>query len=90
MKQYQEKKFDTIERYSDIYRTLRNIHDDDKDNLLAVWVADEDSSQLITSTKFISDESWVITQRPWHQNMVKKDGTVITEPYIDAETGFLV
>ncbi len=83
-------KFNTFERYSEIYITLRNIHDDDKDNLLAVWVADEDSSQLITSTKFISDESWVITQRPWHQNMVKKDGTVITEPYIDAETGLLV
>lgn len=81
----------SIDKYQDLLSTMKNISEKDKDNLLAVWMADADSSQLATSTDFIADYStWNINERSWFKEMSAKNDTVITEPYVDAETKLIV
>ncbi|WP_455796713.1 methyl-accepting chemotaxis protein [Clostridium butyricum] len=81
----------SIDKYQDLLSTMKNISEKDKDNLLAVWMADADSSQLATSTNFIADYStWNINERSWFKEMSAKNDTVITEPYVDAETKLIV
>ncbi|RQN02084.1 methyl-accepting chemotaxis protein [Clostridium butyricum] len=81
----------SIDKYQDLLSTMKNIIEKDKDNLLAVWMADADSSQLATSTNFIADYStWNINERSWFKEMSAKNDTVITEPYVDAETKLIV
>lgn len=81
----------SIDKYQDLLSTMKNISGKDKDNLLAVWMADADSSQLATSTDFIADYStWNINERSWFKEMSAKNDTVITEPYVDAETKLIV
>lgn len=81
----------SIDKYQDLLSTMKNISEKDKDNLLAVWMADADSNQLATSTNFIADYStWNINERSWFKEMSAKNDTVITEPYVDAETKLIV
>lgn len=62
----------------------------DSNTILACWVADFDSSQLTQSDNFTAKPEWNVTTRPWYIDMVKKNGTILTAPYIDTASGGLV
>ncbi|KXL53227.1 methyl-accepting chemotaxis protein PctB [Anaerotignum neopropionicum] len=78
--------------FPEIYNELKRIAGIDTTNILAAWIADLDSSQLIMSDGYVSElgGNWVITQRPWFINMKEKMGLSISEPYIDVSTQKLV
>ncbi|WP_411678049.1 methyl-accepting chemotaxis protein [Caproicibacter sp.] len=72
--------------YMSVLQTLQNVQKMDPDNVLAVWAADVDTSQLIQSTGQVLTSGYTITERPWYKEMVAKNGEVLTEPYQDAVT----
>lgn len=69
--------------FSELVQSLKNISDIDKDNILSIWIADVDSSQLAQSDGFVSDGTYQISDRPWYQMLLKEQKTVMTEPYED-------
>lgn len=48
------------------------------------------SGKMNSSSGWTPDSSYDPRARPWYKTAVTKGGTVITEPYVDAETGKLV
>ncbi len=78
--------------FTEIFEELQRIASLDSTNILAAWMADLDSSQLIMSDGYVSevDGGWVITQRPWFINMMEKNGLSISEPYVDVSTNKMV
>lgn len=50
------------------------------------WLADMDTSILMQSNGVITDTGWVITERPFYQQIISSHDIVITEPYQDALT----
>ena len=79
-----------MEDYSLVLNELKKIAGVDTINIMSAWIGDMDSSQCIGSDGYISDSSWVITQRPWYIKMMEKKGLSLSDPYIDASTGELV
>lgn len=72
--------------YMAVMQTLKNVQDTDSKNILSVWVADVDTSQLMQSTGQALTSGFTITERPWYKEMVSKNGEVLTEPYQDSVT----
>lgn len=77
------------EGYPEMKITLDNIQATDKDNILAAWIADVDTSQVTQSDNFTSDPGWDVTSRPWYR-VVELDHPILTEPYVDASTGKVI
>lgn len=50
------------------------------------WLADMDTSVLMQSNGVITDTGWVISDRPFYQQIISSHDIVITEPYQDALT----
>lgn len=69
--------------FKDVVQSLKNISDNDKENILSIWIGDVDSSQLAQSNGFVSDSTYQISERPWYQMLLKEQKTVMTEPYED-------
>ncbi len=82
-------KIDKAQGFSEIKETMKNIHEASDDNLIAVFMADADSSQVATDDNFITGigEGWNINERAWYKAAVDKKGTIISDPYIDTATG---
>lgn len=77
---------DKDHRFPEIKKTMDNRAALDKDSILAVWLADFDSSQLFQSDSFISEPGWDVSARPWYA--VSETGkSLMTPPYTDASTG---
>lgn len=78
--------------YSSLFQTLNNIADNDPENILITWIADADSSQIITTAGFHGTlaEGWDITTRPWWTTVNESRRTIITEPYVDSFSGEMV
>ncbi|MBU5427694.1 methyl-accepting chemotaxis protein [Tissierella pigra] len=79
-------RIDDYEEFDSIRKTLRNIQDEYSDSVLAVWIADVNSSQLINADDYHSDGSWDIQNRSWFIEMSNKKTTILTEPYEDTAT----
>lgn len=77
-------------QYPAVLKELKKIAGVDTINILSVWLGDLDASQCIGSDNFVSDKTWVITQRPWYIKMMEKKGMSISDPYIDASTGEVI
>ncbi|WKY47130.1 methyl-accepting chemotaxis protein [Eubacteriaceae bacterium ES3] len=76
--------------YAVVIETLSSIKAEDS-NILNAYIADGDPNMLILSDDGIyQSDDWVMTARPWFQEMLANGGTTITEPYIDAMTGKMV
>lgn len=75
--------------YPTLFKTLNNIADNDPENILITWIADADSSQIITTAGFHGTlaEGWVIEDRPFWSEVLQYKHTVITEPYVDSLSG---
>lgn len=72
-----------------IVRTLQNIKKADSGSIMALWLVDFDSSQLVQLTDSgseFSPEDWVVKGRPWYNPLVEAGQTMMTEPYEDMFT----
>ena len=73
------------EKIDTVMENLINISKTDSENVMAVWISDLDTSSLMQSDGFVSEEGWDITGRGWYHCILEKK-TVLTEPYIDSST----
>ena len=73
-------------RYDEVMAAMAVRQALDSSTILGVWLADTDSSQLFQPDGFISDPGWDVTSRPWFE-CTKTKKPVMTEPYIDVNTG---
>ena len=80
---WQAEKMDTA------MENLVGIADTDTENVMAVWLSDLDTSTLVQSDGFKSEEDWDITGRGWYGCITEKK-TVLTEPYVDSSTGKMI
>ncbi|AMJ40644.1 methyl-accepting chemotaxis protein [Anaerotignum propionicum] len=83
-------KMSDLPDYPAVLNELKKIAGVDSMNILSVWLGDLDTSQCIGSDNYVSDETWVITQRPWFIKMMQKKGLSLSDPYLDSSTGELV
>ncbi len=74
------------ERMVPVGQTMKNIHAANEDAIMAVWVADIDSSQLVQSDDAVLREGWVVTGRAWYIQLLEEHRTIMTEPYEDSVT----
>lgn len=72
--------------FKSLNKTLTNTTEIDSENILYTWIAGFESSELVSSSGFISDSKFDVTTRPWYQVKNTKK-TYISPPYIDTETG---
>lgn len=77
----------SIEEYPDVLETLVNVQKSDPDIIMAAWIIDIDSSQLMQSDGFLLVKDWDVKSRPWYSSVVEKKGVILTDPYIDTVTG---
>ena len=77
------------EGYPAMKATLDKIQATDSQNILASWIADIDTSQAAMSDGYITEPGWDVTTRPWYRAAQTKD-PVLTEPYVDTNTGQMV
>lgn len=79
-------KITSPQEFEDIKQTLINTNDSDQESIVSIWVADIDSSQLAQSDDFVSDQTYVVTERPWYQLLNQSEKTIMTEPFEDFAT----
>lgn len=83
------RKFD-LDNYDKVVATLNAIKDTDE-NIGAIWLGVTAPSDLILHDgTFVAGDDFVITERPWYQEMAKNGDLTYTSPYVDAMTGDLV
>ena len=82
-------KFADKPQWSQIRISLINYTVIDPDNILRVWIADFDSSQIIASDDIVTDETFDVTSRPWYVvNELRRP--VVVPPYKDTAVDSLV
>ncbi|WP_312635358.1 methyl-accepting chemotaxis protein [Oscillibacter sp.] len=74
------------EDYESVMRTLVSTYNADTESTAAVWVADIDSSQMAQSDGYLSDSSFIVTERPWYKMISTADKAIMTEPFEDSVT----
>jgi methyl-accepting chemotaxis protein len=79
-------KITSAEGFADVKKTLVNVQKTDTEVIVDSWIADIDSSQLTQSDGYTSGTDWVVTERPWYKELMKKQSVIITEPYQDTAT----
>lgn len=72
-----------------VLENLTEITDTDSENVMATWISDLDTSALIQSDGFVSEEGWDITGRGWY-GCIETKQPILTEPYIDSSTEKLI
>lgn len=72
-----------------VLENLTEITDTDSENVMATWLSDLDTSALIQSDGFVSEEGWDITGRGWY-GCIETKQPILTEPYIDSSTEKLI
>lgn len=78
-------------KFKEVMRELKRAHKDLGEGTQAVWVSCVKNSQIMQSDDFISDESFVTTERPWYKMLEKNpEGEILTGAYTDASTGQLI
>ena len=73
-----------------IKKALDNVKATDPDNIVVSWVADIDSSQFTQSDGYVSAADYVVTERGWYKDLIKKQKAFITEPYEDTATKSII
>ncbi len=77
------------EKIDTVMENLSGIANTDTENVMAAWISDLDTSSLMQSDGFVSDENWDITGRGWY-GCIETKKTVLTEPYVDSSTGKMI
>lgn len=75
--------------YSDVNDTIIKTASTDTENILAVWIADFKTGQLIQSNGYESEIGWDVQARPWYK-VAETRKPFLTEPYEDASTNKMV
>ena len=75
--------------YDIILTSLKGIQALDSESIMAAWLADSDASAAVMSDGYITEKGWDVTTRPWYE-CTKTGNLIMTEPYIDDNTGSLV
>lgn len=83
-------KFNNTKEYTTIKKQLCDILAIDKDNMVATWIVDTDSNQLMNSNGFVSGKDWNIAKRPWYIPAIKSGKAYLAEPYVDSDTNEVV
>jgi methyl-accepting chemotaxis protein len=65
------------------------IQMDQSGGFLSSYVGRTDKS-MVTSDDWVPDASYDPMARPWYKAAVSKNGTALTEPYVDAQTGKMI
>lgn len=74
--------------YNSVISTMINMHNNDSENILVMWVADTDSSQFMEDSGNVSEfGKWDITSRSWYDEVKDATDAIITEPYKNSSTG---
>ncbi|MEA4987358.1 MAG: methyl-accepting chemotaxis protein [Anaerovorax sp.] len=76
--------------FKNVKSNLVHIAALDNENIVASWLADIDSSQLILSDGYMTDAGWDITTRDWYITLKSKNQMILSNPYIDTATQKLV
>lgn len=76
----------TAPGYDEVMEAMEVRQALDPASILGVWLADTDSSQLFQPDGFLTEPVWDVTSRPWFE-CTKTKRPVMTEPYIDVNTG---
>lgn len=79
-------KINETEQYTSIKQQLDRLVTLDNENILATWVADTNSNQIMLSDGGVSGADWIITERPWYAPTIENGKATLTEPYVDAFT----
>ena len=74
-----------LSQFNDISNTLANITKSDTNNILATWVADTATKQLINQKSGVTN-NYVLSSRPWYETLKNSKDVIITDPYTDYET----
>ena len=75
----------------EVLTTLSNTHSVSDDGLLSIFIAGVGNSQYLTSDGTVSDDGFVLEERPWYQMVVKNPNKIVlTGAYVDAITDNLV
>ncbi|MCI8706579.1 MAG: methyl-accepting chemotaxis protein [Lachnospiraceae bacterium] len=83
------KNFYQAETMDTIIENLIGISETDTENVMAVWASDLDTSSLVQSDGFVSEEGWDITGRGWY-GCIETKAPILTEPYVDSSTGKMI
>jgi len=78
---------DAASEFSAVKARLAALAALDSENIMAVWIADADSSQLMQSDGYVSKEDWAIKDRPWYAATIQNGTVTLTEPYTDTASG---
>ena len=84
--------FASSPHYFKALRELQNVISVQGQGLKAIWLAGVTNSQAITSNETVTDSSFVITDRPWFQQVkaAPQGQVILTSAYEDFETGQLI
>ncbi|MGN0710993.1 MAG: methyl-accepting chemotaxis protein [Anaerovoracaceae bacterium] len=83
--------FRDSELFGAVSKDLKKVAEKQGDSVQAVWLACVKNSQIMQSDDFISDETFVTTERLWYKMLAAKPGeSIVTGAYVDASTGKLV
>ena len=83
--------FPESEYFAPAMRDLKKVQEELGSSVLAVWVAGVKNSQVMQSNDYVSDASYVVTERAWYKLLERNPGqSVISGAYEDAGSGKLV
>ena len=80
-------KINEYANFLQVKKTLENVQAANNNSVLAVWIADVDSSQLAQADGvLLADGTWNIQGRAWFKQLSKEKIAIMTEPYEDSVT----
>lgn len=74
------------EKYPEMMTVIKNAHQMDTDVILSLGIASLKGDRTVTSTEWISDDSFDMKTREWYRAVDLK-GNYLPEPYVDAASG---
>ena len=80
-----------LAKYEDldaIQKELEDAYNNHETGVMTMFLAVEESSQVIQSDGNMTDSSFILTDRPWYQQLKKNNGkAIISSVYTDSVTG---
>lgn len=72
-----------LPNFSEAFQSLLSIHESDS-NIVAVWVADTDTSQLWASDGNFTSPDWDVTSREWYKSIQANPNAdfIMSKPYL--------
>jgi methyl-accepting chemotaxis protein len=80
------KKMDQASSLKQVVDTLHNIQSTGSESVMSIVVADVDTSQFVANDGSFSAADWVITSRPWFQELEAAGEPIMSAPYLDVIT----